>query len=112
MLSDYFEPFIRMTRHSHADPMTGTQYTYTDGETFLCGCATNAQTPAEVASQQAVKVTYTLFLPDGVLLAVGDLVRRVKTGDLLKVVTNPVDMQIPTVSSMRYSVCTAEVAKQ
>lgn len=112
MLSDYFEPFTRMIRTSQTDAMTGNQYVYSEGSTFLCGCSTTTRSPVDVASQQSVKVDYTLFLPDGITLAVGDLVKRVKTGDILRIVTNPIDMQIPSVSSMRYSVCTAEVVRQ
>lgn len=110
-LSDFFEPFARMVKTINSDEMVGSYATYAEGEQFMCGCSTNNMNPTDVASQQAVKVTFTLFLPNGIALNVGDRVKRLKTGTVLQIVTNSVDMEIPQVSSMNYSVCTAEVVK-
>lgn len=112
MISDYFESFHKMNRTSHNGSLSGTYFTYAEGEQFNAGCSTNAQTAAEIASQQGAKVTYTLFLPFDAVLGIGDMVKRDKSGLLLTVTSNPLDMEIPGVSSMKYRVCTAEVAER
>lgn len=111
MLADFFEPFHRMVKTAKTDDMVGNYYTYSEGEVIMIGCAVNSNNGIMVASQQGAKVSYSLYLPFGVSLSIGDRVKRDHTGLVLSVLTDPKEMCIPYVSRMRYMVCIAEVAE-
>lgn len=108
-LNDYFEDFCILDWKSVPNGMGGVKWDVSEGVVFRGGLSTNASTQALLAYQTGAKVLYTLVIDKSMVLEVGDGVKRLSDGMMLRITSNSRDMQTPMLADVQYAQVTAEV---
>lgn len=109
MLEDYFETFTRQVETPTSAPLGGKKSTWADGATFQAGISKNNSREAQIAYRSGLAAQYVIVVPDGVVLAHDERVKRSSDGRTYRITSNSGDMHTPTVAYVQYSQATAEV---
>lgn len=103
MLTDYFEPFVRLKSDSCPDPYGGQLQQDVTEIPFRAALADALGEEGERSGKPFVRVTPYLLCPPETLLQVDDIIRREKDGALYRVCTRPEDRRTPLCAGFPYA---------
>ncbi len=107
-LTDYFEPFVRLTAPDAPDALGGTDGAWQDGDLFSAGICVLDTDPAAVAAQDGARVRCLILTGKDTTLRRKDRVRRVADGKVYTLTSDAADLGTPDCARTQFLQATAE----
>lgn len=110
ILGDMFEPCVMMDRQTvnASDGQFGMKERYVEGAGFDALIEKVSSPEVKVAEQDRIREQYTLVVRRGFPLKFGDVIKRAKNGETLRVTSRPNDKEAPDVSTVQIAAVSAE----
>lgn len=109
ILGAMFEPCVRMIRaDSESDGQFGTDDIWAEGASFDAMIVQAASPEGKIAEQDGIREQYRVVVRRGFPLEYGDVFRRVKNGETLRVTSRPNDREAPDASTVQIAALTAQ----
>lgn len=103
MLTDYFEPFVRLKASSYPDPYGGQVQQDVTEIPFRAALADALGEEGERGGKPFIRVTPYLLCPPETPLALDDIIRREKDGAHYRVCSRPEDRRTPLCAGFPYA---------
>lgn len=108
LMDTMIEPCRIIEKRTVPDGLGTYRITWVDGVEFMALIRKDESLEAKVAEKQGVTEVYTIVAQKGFPLQFHDVVRRERTGEILRVTSNIADKEAPDASTIKVGSVTAE----
>lgn len=109
MISDFYEECTRIIDQTESDGLGGIKHSFQNGAVFSAAIYADSSTAMQIAERNGMKTIYTVITPNTVRLQRNDLIKRMKTGKIMRITSDAVDFETPSVTNLNLYKMTAEV---